>query len=88
MLGYVQASLRRRSKDAVDHVIASGPDLFVSDASVRLLNEKIAHNGLRIDRSGIKLSKIVGGEFDGYTRYEVPITVQAKTPWYCGSSSS
>ena len=47
-----------------------------------LLNERIAHNGLRIDRSGIKLSKVIGGEFDGYTRVEVPITVQAKTSWY------
>lgn len=82
MLGYVQASLRRRSKDSVDHVLASGPDLFIPEARLRLLNEKIAHNGLRIDRSGIKLTPIKGGEFDGYTRVEVPITVQAKTPWY------
>lgn len=81
MLAYVQASLRRRSKATVDHVLASGPDLFVPEERVRLLNEKIAHNGLRIDRSGIKMSRVRGGDFDGYTRVEVPITVQAKTPW-------
>lgn len=82
MLSFVQASLRRRAKDSVDHVLASGRDFFVPVERVRLLNERIAHNGLRIDRGGIKLTPIKGGEFDGYTRVEVPITVQAKTPWY------
>lgn len=82
MLGYVQASLRRRSKDSVDHVLASSPDFVNPEVRVRLLNEKIAHNGLRIDRGGIKVSKVKGGEFDGYTRVEVPITVQSQTPWY------
>lgn len=82
MLSFVQASLRRRSKDSVDYVLASGSDLFAPAERVKLLNQRIAHNGLRIDRNGIKLTPIKGGEFDGYTRVEVPITVQAKTPWY------
>ncbi len=82
MLSYVQASLRRRSKASVDHVLSSGPDLFVPEERVRLLNDRIANNGLRIERSGVKVSRVSGGAFDGFTRVEIPITVQAKTPWY------
>ncbi|OAD17914.1 hypothetical protein A3839_03550 [Achromobacter insolitus] len=82
MLSYVQASLRRRSKDYVDDILASGSDLFSVGQRVRLLNEKIAHNGLRLDRSGIKLTPMKGGDFDGFMRVQVPITVQAKTPWH------
>jgi hypothetical protein len=82
MLSYVQASLRRRSKSSVDHVLASSDEFMVPTEQVRLLNQKIANNGLRIDRSGIKTSKISGGQFEGFTRVEVPITVEAKTPWH------
>lgn len=82
MLSFVQASLRRRSKESVDHVLTAGNDFVLPAERARFINEKIAHNGLRIDRSGVKVSKVTSGRYAGFTRVEVPITVQAKTPWY------
>jgi hypothetical protein len=82
MLSFVQASLRRRSKDSVDHVLAGGGDFQLPAERARFINEKIAHNGLRIDRGGVKVSKVNGGPYAGFTKVEVPITVQANTPWY------
>lgn len=82
MLSFVRATLLRRDKHSVDKVLASDSDFLVSVERVKMLNEKIVHNGLRINRSDIKVTPIKGGEWDGYIRVEVPITVRNKTPWY------
>lgn len=80
ILGFVQANVRRYPRDTVDHVLSSGRmDSLLAERPL-LLNQKIAHNGIRIDHNGVKAERVVGGRYDGYTRMEVPITLEAKAP--------
>ncbi|WET39283.1 hypothetical protein [Citrobacter enshiensis] len=82
MLSTVKASLLHREKSSVDAVIAADSGFVVTPGRVKMLNGKIAHNGLYIDHSDIKTTKVKGGKFDGYTRVEVPIIVQSQAKWY------
>jgi hypothetical protein len=87
MLSFIQAQLLRRDKNSVDYVLTTDSDFVNTTGRVKLLNEKIAHNGLLVEHSGINMTKVEGGKFNGYTRVDVPITVvpihmQLKTPWY------
>lgn len=94
MLSFVQASLRRRSKDSVDHVLTGRGDFAAQTERARFVNAKIAHNGLEIDRSGVKVSKVTTGIYEGFTRVEVPVLIKAAQPWhvrlviYCKSISN
>jgi hypothetical protein len=45
-----------------------------------LLNAKIAHNGIRVERGAVKVERVTSGVYKGFSRVEVPVTIQAKTP--------
>lgn len=80
MLGFVQSNLKRYPKETVDHVLSLANDRALLVKHPTLVNAKIAHNGIRIDHSAIKVEKVTSGAYRGYSRVEVPVTIQAKTP--------
>lgn len=77
MLSQIQSNLRRYPKETVQHVL-SDSSLVVERPS--LLNAKIAHNGIRVERGAVKVERVTSGIYKGFSRVEVPITIQAKTP--------
>lgn len=80
MLGQIQSNLRRYDKNSVNSILSLGEREALSTARPMLINAQIAHNGLRVERSAIKLEKITEGVHAGATRATVGITVLAKTP--------
>ena len=81
-LGTIHASLRRYPKSNVDAVLAAAPDHLVMVERARLVNARIAHNGLRLDRAGVHVTSVKEGAWKGYTRVEVPVRLQTAEPWY------
>lgn len=82
ILTFVQSNLARYPKTTVDHVLSFGDTKSLLHERPSLLNASIAHNGLRVDTQGIKVTRIVSGYYEGYSRVEVPLVATAKAPWY------
>ena len=80
MLSFVQSNLRRYPKQTVEHVLSTGNNRALLVERPALVNAKIAHNGIRIDHNAIKVEKVTSGAYKGFSRVEVPVTIQAKTP--------
>ncbi len=81
MMGFIQSNLRRYPEEHVQYVLNTEGQEALIAARPRLLNARIAHNGVRVEPGEVSMQKVVGGVYDGYTRVEVPVTIQAKTPW-------
>jgi len=80
MLSFVQSNLRRYNKETVDHVLSMAKDGDLITKQPVFVNTKIAHNGIRIEHNAIKVEKVASGTYKGYSRVEIPVTIQAKTP--------
>ena len=80
MLSFVQSSLRRYPRQTVDHVLSSESSAGLLVRRPVLVNARVAHNGIRIEHAGITIEKVTTGPYKGFSRVEVPVTVQAKTP--------
>jgi hypothetical protein len=80
MLGQIQSNLRRYPKETVQHVLSSAQNNSLLVERPTLLNARIAHNGIRVERGAVKVEKVTSGAYKGYSRVEVPVTIQAKTP--------
>ena len=81
ILTFVQSNLARYPKKTVDHVLSFGDTQSLLHERPSLLNASVAHNGLRVDASGIKVSRIGSGAYEGYSRVEVPLISTARAPW-------
>lgn len=81
-LGTIHATLRRYPKSSVDAVLASAPDRLAMIERAHLVNARVAHNGLRVERTSVSIKPVVDGMWRGYTRVEVPVRLQATQPWY------
>lgn len=82
MVGLVQSSLRRYPKASVKHVLDSTGDRALMMNRPNLVNERIAHNGINIDKSKVKFETIKSGIYKDFTRVEVPIIIESKAPWH------
>jgi hypothetical protein len=80
MLSQIQSSLRRYPKETVQHVLSAEADGALLVPRPTLLNARIAHNGIRVERGAVKVEQVKSGVYEGYSRVEVPITIQAETP--------
>ncbi len=80
MLGQIQSSLRRYPEEKVQHVLSSAQNSSLLIERPTLLNARIAHNGIRVERGAVKMEQVTSGVYKGYSRVEVPVTIQAKTP--------
>lgn len=81
-LSTIHASLRRYPKSDVEAVLATAPDRLPMIERTRLVNSRIAHNGLRVDRAGVQVTRVKDGTWAGYMRVDVPVRLQTATPWY------
>lgn len=79
IVGQVQASLRRYPKETVDHIISSAADEVPLVQRPKLLNTKFAHEGIQVDRAGIKVTRVHEGPYAGMSRVEVPLKVTQPT---------
>ncbi|MEP6502915.1 MAG: hypothetical protein ABJD97_06280 [Betaproteobacteria bacterium] len=82
ILTFAQSNIARYPKHTVDHVLTFGDAKSLLQERPALLNADVAHNGLRVDTQGIKVTRIASGFYEGYSRVEVPLVSVAKTPWY------
>jgi len=80
MITQIQSSLRRYPKETVQHVLSGAKDTSLLVERPTLLNARIVHNGIRVERNAVKVEQVTRGEYKGYSRVEVPVTIQAKTP--------
>jgi hypothetical protein len=80
VLAQVQASLRRYPKETVERVLSAEGDGALLVERPVLFNERIAHNGIRIERQSIKVDVVTEGPYKGFSRVEVPVTIRARTP--------
>lgn len=80
MLTQIQSSLRRYPKKTVEQVLSAERTGSLLVERPALLNARIAHNGIRVERGAVKVEQVTSGTYKGYSRVEVPVTIQAKTP--------
>lgn len=82
MLTQIQSSLRRYPKETVQHVLSAERNGSLLVERPALLNAKIVHNGIHVERGAVKVEQVTSGIYKGFSRVEVPVTIQAKTPWH------
>jgi hypothetical protein len=80
MLAQIQSSLRRYPKETVQRVLSAEANGALLVERPSLMNARIAHNGIRIERESVKVELVKDGPYKGFSRVEVPVTIQAQTP--------
>ena len=82
MLTQIQSSLQRYPKETVRKVLSAERNGSLLVERPALLNARIAHNGIHVERGAVKVEQVTSGIYKGYSRVEVPVTIQAKTPLF------
>ena len=81
LLAFMQSSLKRTDKSVVQHMLLTESSATARASRAKFLNAKMAHNGLEVDRVGIRVGEVTDGLYKGYTKVEVPIVVKAPQPF-------